>query len=376
MALNEKLYRQLLRVFGSGVNIAKEGESLGLSVSVDPFTGTKRFNVIDGGEDYKVCCPFCGDTRYRLEISHMWQIREKETGYQLGLSVVRCYNDGCDLNVDAPIERRRWCHDRLQNMLKPYIARAHNLQIRAPVRGAELKEMTLPEKRQPLVELPDHHPAMRYLVGRGFNPQELAQEFELYYCVQDPHPFVSERIIIPIRISKKLVGWQARMIREPIDEDDAPKYYTAAGTAKNRVLYNYDRAKETPFGIVVEGVSDVWRVGGAGVAVLGSSISQTQFMLMTNAWGDSGIGLMLDPDFIEKPRKHPERPTAYEKIRTTLGAKTAFSWGMLEIVLPGGFDPGKCPRDWLWKYISKVAELSDYRYPILGTGTANADRGV
>lgn len=363
MPMNPKLHRQLLNAFGA-VRVAKEGEKLGVNVRVDPFTRRRRVNVVGGGEDYKVCCPFCGDTRYRLEISHAWLV-PNEDGVKLGLSVVRCYNDGCDLNTTAPIERRRWCHERLQNMLKPYIVRAHGIQLRPARHMAELKELELPANRQPLHELPDHHPAVIYLRDeRGFDPARLAQEFELYYCVHDPNPFVTERIIIPIRIGGKLVGWQARKAGKPVA--DEPKYWTAPGTAKSRALYNYDRAKETPFGIVVEGVTDVWRIGAQGVATLGSSVSQTQFALMTAAWGSTGVGLMLDPDFVAKPRTHPDRPSGYEKIRATLSDKTAFTWGMLELVLPAGMDPGSCDRGDLWRWIAAVAEVAGYRHPIRG----------
>ena len=281
MPMNPKLHRQLLNAFGA-VRIAKEGEAIGVSVRVDPFTGRRSMSVLGGGEDYKVCCPFCGDTRFRLEISHAWLV-PTETGQKLGLSVVRCYNDGCDLNIDAPIERRRWCHERLQNMLKPYIARAHGIQIRQQAsHGNVLKEMELPANRQPLYELPSNHPAMVYLRDeRGFDPMKVAEEFELYYCIHDPNPSVTERIIIPIRIGGKLVGWQARMVGEPID--DEPKYYTAPGTAKSRILYNYDQAKDTSFGVVVSLSRPTTKRSPLAVSTIANNLSQ-QSTKSSMAW--------------------------------------------------------------------------------------------
>ncbi len=125
-------------------------------------------------------------------------------------------------------------------------------------------------------------------------PQELAEEFELYYCAHDANPFVSERIIIPVRMGGKLVGWQARKAGAPVA--DEPKYYTAPGTPKSRVLYDYDRAKEAEFGVVVEGVTDVWRVGPPAVAVMGARPSATQLALLVNAWRGKLLVNALDAD--------------------------------------------------------------------------------
>jgi len=358
MPLNDKLHRALLRIFGA-IRIAKEREPA--RFRVETGRGDQRWARIipgSGGEEYRVNCPFCGDTRFRLHIGHRVNTADPATGARFGVNLACCFNDGCDLNADAPPEWRRARCEQLRDMLKPYIARGMNLRTTRAIAAHKPREMCLPAVHQPLHELPAHHPAMQYLTRRGFDPAILASESELYYCAHDRNPFVSGRIIIPIRMGGKLVGSQARVVAEPVA--DEPKYYTAPGTPKSRVLYNYDHAKETMFGVIVEGPADAWKVGPQAVAILGSSLSQTQLGLIGSAWGSTGVALMLDPDFVKKPRHDPSRPTQYERIRGALSTPGLLAWGLLEVILPDGTDPGSLDRATIWDHVHRAARAQRY----------------
>jgi hypothetical protein len=363
MPLNPGLFRSLAKVFKRGVKIQKEGERMAYRVLTSQITGRPQIHVSpgQGGEDYKVCCPFCNDTRWRLEISHRWNTRDEATDAYFGAAFVRCYNDGCDMNPDASWRRRLDCHEKLVDLTKPYIARNRSIVYEEPLR--EKKPIKLPDKCLPIVNLDASHHAIKYLEGRAFKIDYLFRSFSVLYCLDDPNPMVAGRIIIPFYMNTQLVGWQARCIGEP-ESDNVPKYYTAPGTQRNQTLYNYDNAKSFPFGVLVEGPTDVWRVGNTGVAPLGSAVSRTQIQLLQVAWKDGGIGLMLDPDYIKKPRKDPLVPTPYEKLRTTLSDPTAFKNGMLEIVLPEGMDPGKFDNSQLlWQFIKSTARIKGYEFP-------------
>ena len=361
MRLNKRLYNGLVRAFGQ-VRIAKEGEPMNYRMVTDPLTHKPRVSVISGGEDYKICCPFCGDTRYRLEVNHRWNTTDPVTEARFGISLMRCYNDGCDANLDAPPLVRRECQQRLQELLRPYVARA--LGLRTPAaQPKRLTEAKLPGKCVPLSQLPPDHPANNYLLTRGFHPWRLEQDFRVMYCLEDANENVSKRLIIPVYREGKLVGWQARYVGTP-PADYVPKYYTMPGLPKRQLLYNYDNAMHTRFGVIVEGVTDVWRVGKQGVALLGSSLSTHQVALATAAWGETGVGLMLDPEFVAEPRKYPERPTSYENIVERLSDPTAFKWGTLEIKLALGCDPGGMRAVELWKVIQAQAAAAGYAHPI------------
>jgi hypothetical protein len=363
MPLNPKLYNGLRRAFGE-VRIAKEGEPMAYKVVTNPLTHRQGTQVTSGGEDYKVCCPFCGDTRFRLEISHRWDTTDPVTGARFGRHLMRCYNDGCDANLDAPTADRVLRQEELQDRMRPYVARA--LGLRTPVaKPKRLTETKLPGKCVPITQLPADHPAILYLLERDFDPARLEQEFRLVFCLEDTNENVSGRIIIPVYRENKLVGWQARYVGEP-PADYIPKYYTMPGLPKRQVLYNYDVAMHTRFGIIVEGVTDVWRVGRQGVAILGSTMSNQQIALAKAAWGETGVGLALDPELVAEPRKRPDRPTSYEKIVERLSDPTAFKWGLLKIQLALGTDPGKLRSDELWRVIQIMAQKAGYAHPIQG----------
>lgn len=364
MPLNPGLYRALSNTFKRGVKIQKDGERMGYDVRENQITGKSQIHVkpAQGGEDYKVCCPFCNDSRFRLEISHRWNTRDEDTGAYFGASFMRCYNDGCDMNPDSSWPARKGCHDRMVEMTKPYIARNRPIVYEQPVR--EKQPMKLPDKSVPIINLPEGHKAIKYLESRNYDIEYLFNSFRLLYCVDDPNPMVADRIVIPIYMNGELVGWQARYIGHEKLPSSIPKYYTAPGTQRNQLLYNYDNAKGFNIGVLVEGPSDVWRVGNTGVAPLGSAVSRGHIQLISAAWKDGGFVLMMDPDYIRKPRKKPDEPTAYEKLLATLSDPTLFKYGLLEIIPPGDVDPGGFDTmQLLWYFIKDEAKKKGYQWP-------------
>jgi DNA primase len=105
---------------------------------------------------------------------------------------------------------------------------------------------------------------------------------------------------------------------------------------KGQLLYNYDQALRQPLVVVVEGVTDVWKVGPAGVALFGKSASPEQARLLAAGWHGKPEVVLLDADATEEAEKvrrqvaglHPEQ--------------------VVVVTLPAGMDPGSCPRDELW----------------------------
>jgi len=366
MPLNPSLFRSLSTVFKRGVKIQKDGEPMGYTVATSQITQKQQISVRpgQGGEDYKVCCPFCSDTRWRLEISHKWNTRDADSDVYFGAAFIRCYNDACDANRDAPWRRRLSCHERLVEMTKPYIARNRPIVYEEPLR--EKKPVKLPDKCTPIINLDASHQAIKYLEGRRFDIDYLFTNFRVLYCIDDPNPMVAGRIVMPCYMHAQLVGWQARYIDEAPRTPNIPKYYTAPGTQRNQLLYNYDIAKGLPFCILAEGPTDVWRIGSAGVATLGSAVSRTHIQLLQTTWVKGGVGLMMDFDFVNKPRKESLVPSPYEKLKETLSNPVAFEHGMLEILLPLGMDPGKFESTQaLWEYVNAVALAKGYQIPTL-----------
>ena len=106
--LNQKLYNRLLRVFGR-VEVSNRGEKMTWKRSLHPIYRTYQVKIQAPGEYYHVCCPFCGDTRFRLNINHMWdqQIAGKSLKY-----LVVCQNEHCE--QDDSLNFRKTLEDMLK----------------------------------------------------------------------------------------------------------------------------------------------------------------------------------------------------------------------------------------------------------------------
>jgi DNA primase len=160
------------------------------------------------------------------------------------------------------------------------------------------------------------------------------------------------RLYVPIRMGGRLVDWQGRYAGE-LDwgATGKPKYYNAPGMRKGQLLYNYDQALRQPFVVVVEGVTDVWRVGLPAVALFGKSATQEQAKLLAAGWYGKPVVILLDADAAEEAEKvrqqvavlHPEQ--------------------VVVITLPEGMDPGSCPRDELWKLLRAEAKRQGANLP-------------
>jgi DNA primase len=148
-----------------------------------------------------------------------------------------------------------------------------------------------------LKDMPPTSPPVDYLQKRRFG-QEAWERYEISFCLADcEHPTISNRIVYPIFQDGALAGWQARAIYPNIE----PKYFTSTGMQKSKLLYNLDRARSQPFLILVEGVTDVWRIGDHAVALLGHDLSPTQKNLLCQACGTSRpVLVLLDPEERER----------------------------------------------------------------------------
>lgn len=243
--LDPSLYNRLVDRFGK-VLIANEGEQCVTRDEID-YTGVRRSRVVHCGEEYRVQCPKCNDTRFRLYIGH----RFAEFSH-----LAYCFNEDCYDNPAA----RMGLYGKVFHTRRP-----PSPQIK-PGRRVPISESRprLPENLVPLTDLAADHPAAAYLSGRGFDLAELTCVYGVAYrdfgSVRDE--MAQGRIVVPIETDGRLAGWQARFAG---DQDwkssGVPKYYTLRGMKVSTAVYNLDRARAYPWVIVVEGVSDVWAAG-------------------------------------------------------------------------------------------------------------------
>lgn len=330
------------------VKVAQAGEREVTTRVRDDNTGQDVDKVVSNGEQYRVCCPYCGDKRYRLYIGYLWNTLDSQNRRQR--SRIFCQNENCSMKY-------------FEEELRGYM---QEVRIDVNVVGKRTQALgliALPGACVSLRDLPINHPGVEYVKSRKFDPYELADVWGISYCVTAPEDdrgfvpgtgayakLVRDRLIIPIYWGGKLAGWQARSL-EP---RPSVKYYTCPGMNKSMLLYNGDRAKQFSFGVVVEGVTDCWRVGERGVALLGKTLSQYQLQMLYNFWSRGGCCLMLDPDAHERDKQHPDRPSAVEIALSKINAK-GFKEGFFDVCPPQGEDPGSMTNVNIWALITGYA---------------------
>lgn len=135
---------------------------------------------------------------------------------------------------------------------------------------------------------------LEYLQGRGIDA-ETARFYDLRYCP------VQRRVIFPIKVGEKLLGWQARATFETEWEDEdgsrksAPKILTTG--KRDTALMFQDRLAGSPHAIITEGPVDGIKchLVGGNVTTMGKVVSEQQIRIIKNC-GVKKIYLAQDPD--------------------------------------------------------------------------------
>lgn len=138
-----------------------------------------------------------------------------------------------------------------------------------------------------------------YPASRGLTAA-MVKEYGIGYCTKG---CLRGYVAIPIRNREgQLVAYIGRWPGDP--PEDKPKYRLPKGFKKRLEVFNLDRASKEPADqplLVVEGVFDCLRLVQLGyprtVALLGSSLSPRQEILIRDAVGNTGaVLLLLDAD--------------------------------------------------------------------------------
>lgn len=286
--LNPTLYRLLCQKFGE-VKCANEGCPAYFSRLPNPLNPRRKvIHSASWGEYYRVCCPFCADTRHRLWINHRYA-SEVEFGKRQLTYLAVCYNNDC-LKQEGRSEQLEQIIFGVGRNLRP-----RPLPVRPVTSVFEPAPIEPPGEIIKLSDLPATHSARLYVQSRRFDPDWLTLQFGIGFVanVSDPkYAAMRERLYIPIMYRNELIGWQCRAITP----NAMPKYLNAPNMRKSAMLYNYDNAATQPYVIVVEGVPAVWRLGSAAVCLFGKSMSMFQHNLIAKTWAGKPVFLMLDND--------------------------------------------------------------------------------
>ena len=336
--LNPTLYARLRRCFGS-VLISHAGEAMVGGYGYDE-TGTWRYIMRSPGEYYRINCPFCllekhPDTRHRLWIHHLWGVgpRDPKNNDKFLWAAV-CYNENC---LQKSPNYYHKLYDQVYGLLSKSAIQA--MPIYEGVEPTTLEKTGNPGECQLLSELSSNHPARQYLLSRSLDPDYLAVQFGVSYCIHAEGRVATAtgRIIVPLYMHEAQVGWQGRYIGDVNwKATGVAKYYTSPDVHKRLLLYDFDHACKFPVAIVVEGVTDVWAVCSGAVGLLGKTLSHRQAELLRTCW--KAVIIMLDGGEVENT--------------TTLQRQLSQVMPTVCIWLPTGTDPATIDK----QYLSELLE--------------------
>lgn len=216
-------------------------------------------------------CPFCGDNRNHLGIRDFafscWRCGSKGSLFKFVLEL-----------EDKDVQRaKRVIQKHSLNKYETYTldneaAQEERERLSSPFHSPSLLSLfnsfkTTPEKTHE-----------RYLESRRFDTQELVRRYNIRFS----HVLgaYKHRIIIPVYENAQLVSFVARDVTNKAElRYKNPPNEISAKSSKS-VLYNLDNATSESV-IVVEGPTDVWRMGNNCVSTLGTQYTPSQVVLLS-----------------------------------------------------------------------------------------------
>lgn len=361
--LNPKLFRLLEQHFGRGnVRLLKEDTPLEGEYTVNAMREERRQRLEvaphGSGEEYRVNCPFCTDTRRRLSINHRWGLFDRQSRSR-NLWLAQCFNEQCLTSY----ENQRALYDRV-------FSRADNrdweLEKPTKTRAPRKVKLTAPGSIWSLVDMQrrsPRHPALRYLQDRLLDPGYLSRVFRVGYLVDADDHFLqlaAQRIYAPIYFRGQQRGWTARFVGDA--PHGTPKWYHCPGMDRATLLYNYDQGIQHQTKVLVEGPPAVWGFGRQAMALLGKVITGPQIDLLEESMQpDDTIVLLLDPDQSEDDRQR-QRPHHIETAYDVLTRRRRLKERVIKVYLPPGRDPADLTRDYMRQLIRCCA--AQQRLPV------------
>lgn len=227
-----------------------------------------------------VNCPFCED-----QLNHL--------GINLSSKLFSCWKCGAKGSIVKYIQRVENCSwAESYKILRKYIDRFYSFTTQPQeIKSSEIYSYIKKFK----TELPDPH--RNYLIKRGFDPDYIANKYNLLAS-----PMTGDfryRLIAPIYMNFELVSFVGRDVTGQGD----PRYKNCPDSISTipvkSCLYNIDSARKDSV-IVVEGITDVWRMGDDTVGLFGVQYTVHQLRLLTKF---NRIFVMLDSEAMDVANK-------------------------------------------------------------------------
>ena len=236
-------------------------------------------------------CPFCTGSKnfhlginiYQPMVSHCWRCGGHSTASALSRI----------LNIST---------EKAKNLIQEHAGPTVTIRKKAEEPRVSIFPIRFPQPFGPL-----NKAGKKYLEGRGFEPEKLEKRWKLKQTgpvsFLDRIPY-SNRILIPIYWGGEMVSFQSRDIT-----GKAQQRYLAC-PRKREIIHHkhivYGKEKEWdkyPALIVVEGVTDVWKLGTAAVATFGVSFTMEQVLALSKIHHKFFIVYDNEPQAQQQARK-------------------------------------------------------------------------
>ena len=242
-------------------------------------------NSNGGPEWVQVMCPFpdCDDANYH-------------GGFNLRSGAYHCWRCGKHPLLQAVRLLARCSIPQARIIIEKY---------RSPITSpATAREWDI--QRPGTIEMPPgsgplNERARRYLESRRFDPDYLERKYHLQSTGNTGQ--YKFRIMAPIYYRGQWISYQGRDIT-----GKAPQRYKVCGRELEiihykHVLYEIDRAKSGGAAVVVEGITDQWRLGDGAVATFGIMYTQEQLILLCESFSCLFIFYDAEPQAQEQAHK-------------------------------------------------------------------------
>lgn len=234
----------------------------------------------------QVPCPFCtGNVGWHL-------------GFNLKTDFYNCYRCGFHSTMEVIHTFLPVSWDKAKEIMKEYSTYSSHQRTKERIKRAT--EITIPSNG------PLGYSYIRYLQRRNYNPYDIINKWDL--VAGGPYGKQKHRIIAPITYNKTIVSYQGR----DITEKSGIKYKACKMEEEiihhKNILYGIDYAKRSC--ILVEGITDVWRLGYGAVASFGASMMKSQIFLLAEKFNK--VFVMFDNGPTDKIAQESAEKIAYD----------------------------------------------------------------
>lgn len=231
----------------------------------------------------QIICPFCGDHNYH-------------GGFKLSTGSYNCWRCKSHTTISVISKLLRIPISEAKIKLSKYLFISRNSSkyeqdsnriapsfVDWPKFTTELKE-----------------PHLAYLKKRNFNPDELIKTWNIKGT--GIHGDYKYRIIAPIYFNGKMVSYQGRDITGKSQMRYKACEKINEVTHHKNTLYGIDYVGKSA--IIVEGITDVWRIGPGAISTFGTSYTTDQILLIASTiehailMYDSGINAQIQQELL------------------------------------------------------------------------------